>query len=50
MLFSVNKPAMRKALDLVKKEMFPDDDTPTGMRLNLEALHVAAGTTPKPVA
>src|SRR5678816_3142415 len=50
MLFSVNKPAMRKAIDTVKKEMFPDDDTPTGLRLNLEALHVAAGTTPKPVA
>jgi twitching motility protein PilT len=49
-LFSVNKPAMRKSLDVVKKEMFPGDDTPTGLRLNLEALHVAPGTTPKPVA
>ncbi len=50
MLYSVNKPAMRKALDVVKKELFPEDDTPTGMRLNLEALHLAPGMTPRPVA
>ena len=50
LLYSVNKPAMRKALDIVKKELFPDDNTPTGMRLNLEALHMAPGGTHKPLA
>ena len=50
MLFSVNKPAMRKSLDVVKKELFPEDDVPTGMRLNLEALHLSRGGTPMPMA
>ena len=36
-------PTMRKTLDVVKKEMGTDDDGPTGLRLNLEALHVAPG-------
>ena len=49
MLFSVNKPAMRKALDVVKKELFPEDDAPTGMRLNLEALHMTPGSAPPPL-
>ena len=44
MLYSVNKPAMRRAIDLAKKEMEPTDDQPTGFRLNLEALHVNPGT------
>jgi twitching motility protein PilT len=44
MLYSVNKPAMRKALDVAKKAMMPDDDTPSGFRLNLEALHTGHGT------
>ena len=44
MLYSVNKPAMRKALDIAKKEMQPEDNTPSGFRLNLEALHHAPGT------
>ena len=44
MLYSVNKPAMRKALDIAKKELQPEDDTPSGFRLNLEALHQAPGT------
>ena len=48
MLYSVNKPAMRKAIDVAKKSMLPEDDTPSGFRLNLEALHVAPGTTHKP--
>ena len=48
MLYSVNKPAMRKALDVAKKSMLPDDDTPSGFRLNLEALHSASGTTHLP--
>ena len=50
MLFSVNKPAMRKSLDIVKKELFPEDDAPTGMRLNLEALHLSHGGTQMPMA
>ena len=50
MLYSVNKPAMRKALDTVKKELFPEDDTPTGMRLNLEALHITPGAASRPMA
>jgi twitching motility protein PilT len=44
MLYSVNKSSMRKALDMAKKSMRPDDDTPSGFRLNLEALHQAPGT------
>ncbi len=43
MLYSVNKPSMRKALDVAKKSMQPDDDTPSGFRLNLEALHHGPG-------
>ncbi len=43
MLYSVNKPAMRKALDVAKKEIMPDDDGPSGFRLNFEALHSATG-------
>ncbi|MEO8354135.1 MAG: PilT/PilU family type 4a pilus ATPase [Chthoniobacteraceae bacterium] len=43
MLYSVNKPAMRKALDVAKKEIAPDDDSPSGFRLNFEALHSTTG-------
>ncbi len=50
MLYSVNKPAMRKSLDTVKKELFPEDDAPTGMRLNLEALHITPGAASRPLA
>jgi twitching motility protein PilT len=51
MLYSVNKPAMRRALDIAKKEMEPTDDSPTGFRLNLEALHIAPGHSgPSPAA
>ena len=38
-LYSVNKPAMRKLLDLAKKAMSPDDGSPTGFKLNHEAAH-----------
>ena len=34
MLYSVNKSNMRKALDMAKKAMRPDDDTPSGFRLS----------------
>ncbi len=44
MLYSVNKPNMRKAIDVAKKTMMGEDNTPSGFRLNLEALHVAPGT------
>ena len=46
MIYSVNKSNMRKALDLAKKAMRPYDDTPSGFRLNLEALHQSPGTKP----
>jgi twitching motility protein PilT len=49
MLYSVNKPEMRKKLDVVKKEIAPSDDAPTGLRLNIEALHVKRGTNPPPL-
>ena len=39
MLYSVNKPAMRKTLDVAKKEFGPADDSPSDFRLNLDALH-----------
>ena len=45
MLYSVNKPAMRKSIDVAKKSMVAEDDSPSGFRLNLEALHVAPGHT-----
>ena len=38
------RPWSDKALDVAKKAMRPDDDTPSGFRLNLEALHQAPGT------
>jgi Tfp pilus assembly ATPase PilU len=42
MLYSVNKPAMRKTIDVAKKQMTPDDDSPSDFRLNLDALHNSA--------
>ena len=36
MLYSVNKPAMRKALDMAKKTMGNDDATSSGFRLSGE--------------
>jgi twitching motility protein PilT len=44
MLYSVNKPNMRKAIDMAKKTMMGEDNTPSGFRLNLEALHITPGT------
>lgn len=43
MNYSVNKPAMRKAIDLARKEMGTIDDAPTDMNLDLEALHQRPG-------
>lgn len=48
MLYSVSKSAMRKSLDLAKKTMQPEDDAPSGFRLNLEALHLTPGVQ-KPI-
>lgn len=41
MLYSVNKSAMRRAIDLAKKSIGPQDVAPSGFKLNLEALHIA---------
>ncbi len=49
MLYSVNKPNMRKALDVAKKAMQGEDLTPSGFRLNLEALHGPSGHVPPPL-
>jgi len=45
MLYSVNKPSMRRALDVAKKEMEPTEELPSGFRLNIEALHIGPGQT-----
>jgi twitching motility protein PilT len=47
--YSVNKPEMRTRLDQAKKEMFPADDEPTGLRLNMEDLHVDPNVTFRPM-
>jgi twitching motility protein PilT len=49
MLYSVNKPNMRKAIDAAKKSMHGEDLTPSGFRLNLEALHGSHGSQPPPL-
>ena len=45
-LYCVNKPAMRKALDVAKKSMAPKDETPSGFRLNLDTQRPASGAHP----
>ena len=49
MNFSVNKSQMRKDLDYAKKEMFPASDEPTGLKLNLDDLHVDPSVTFRPL-
>ena len=52
MLYSVNKSAMRRAIDLAKKTLQPHDAAPSGFRLNFEALHIpkpAPGQAPPPL-
>ncbi len=53
MLYSVNKSAMRRAIDMAKKTMQPHDSAPSGFRLNLESLHnphgPAGGQKPPPL-
>jgi len=43
MNYSVNKPNMRKSIDLAKKEMGTNDDAPTDMSLDITALHQRPG-------
>ncbi len=43
MLYSVNKPTMRKGIDTAKKHLQGEDRELSGFRLNLEALHLAPG-------
>lgn len=45
-LYCVNKPAMRKALDVAKKSMAPKDEAPSGFRLNLDTQRPASGAHP----
>ena len=45
----MNKSKLRQSLDIAKKELFPEDEMPSGFRLNMEALHVAPGSTHKPI-
>ncbi len=49
MVYSVNKPNMRKAIDVAKKTMHGEDLTPSGFRLNLDALHSGPGNHPPPL-
>ncbi len=53
MLSSVNKSAMRRAIDMAKKTMQPHDSAPSGFRLNHESLHIpkpaTAGQRPPPL-
>jgi hypothetical protein len=41
MLYSVNKSAMRRAIDIAKKSLGPKDETPSGFRLSPERGHAA---------
>lgn len=53
--YSVNKTAIRRALDIAKKDIGTQDEGPSGYRLNHEVSHVkpkpapAAGAPPPPL-
>ena len=49
LVYSVNKSQMRKDLDVAKKELFPQSDEPTGLKLNLDDLHVDPRSTYRPL-
>lgn len=49
MAYSVNKSQMRKDLDIAKKEMYPQVDEPTGLKLNFEDLYVDPKATFRPL-
>jgi twitching motility protein PilT len=47
--YSVNKSQMRKDLDIAKKEMYPQTDEPSGLKLNYEDLYVDPKATFRPL-
>jgi twitching motility protein PilT len=49
LVYSVNKSQMRKDLDAAKKEMYPQSDEPSGLKLNLDDLHVDPKVTFRPL-
>ncbi len=49
LVYSVNKSQMRKDLDTAKKEMYPQSDEPSGLKLNLDDLHVDPKVTFRPL-
>ena len=49
LVYSVNKSQMRKDLDMAKKEMYPQSDEPSGLKLNLDDLHVDPRVTFRPL-
>lgn len=49
MNFCVNKSQMRKDIDYAKKEMFPQTEAPSGLKLNLDDLHVDPSATFRPL-
>ncbi len=48
LLYAVNKSQMRKDIDLAKKEMYPADEEPTGLKIDLESLHMDPKATFRP--
>ncbi len=48
--YSVNKTAIRRALDIAKKDIGGQDEGPSGFRLNEEALHRKPAPAPAPTA
>jgi twitching motility protein PilT len=49
LVYSVNKSQMRKDIDVAKKEMYPQNDEPSGLKLNFEDLHVDPKVTFRPL-
>jgi len=49
LVYSVNKAQMRKDLDVAKKELYPQNDEPSGLKLNLDDLHVDPKATFRPL-
>ncbi len=49
LVYSVNKSQMRQDIDVAKKEMYPQNDEPSGLKLNLDDLHVDPRSTFRPL-
>jgi twitching motility protein PilT len=49
LLHSVNKSAMRKAVDIAKKSMHGEDNAPSGFRLNVSKPPLAPAAVPPPI-